>query len=224
MKLPKELTSVTPLSKMVAVIVFTAIMIIGFGLGINYQETIELLKKQNNSSPTTINKPTTLTSDETKNWKAYTNTKWKYKVSYPPLWNLRELDSVQTNLASQEATQEGSSRFFIDITVWNRNSRDFPTLKEEARVRGQEIGPCTDLPNNGAPGGACPLLQPKTISKKSFSDGNEYYLVITATDKQIAIIPVPNNSNQLIEIKSVIWPTDSKELFDQILATFKFTN
>lgn len=48
MKLPKELTTVTPLSRIAAVIVLVSVMVIGFGLGVNYQETIDLAKKQNN--------------------------------------------------------------------------------------------------------------------------------------------------------------------------------
>lgn len=223
MKLPKELTTVTPLSKITAIVVLVGTTLIGFSFGIIYKETTDYAKEQETNVPQiAVRKERIDTIDETSDWKTYTNTTWKYKVSYPPQWKLLELNGGQINLASQEKTQYGSSKFYIELSGSNRN-RNFTNLEEEARSLGEEQGQCTDLSNNGAPGGACPPLPPKTISKRLLTDGNEYYLVVTATGKKVAIIPIANY-DKLLEIKSVIWPTDSKELFEKILSTFQFTN
>lgn len=61
MTIPKELTTVTLVSRIVELIVLIAAMIISFGLGVNYQETIYLLKQQNSSLNATTIKPTTPT-------------------------------------------------------------------------------------------------------------------------------------------------------------------
>lgn len=46
MALPKELTTVTPFSKLMAAILFIVLPFIGFLLGIRYQQRIELLERQ----------------------------------------------------------------------------------------------------------------------------------------------------------------------------------
>ena len=228
MKLPKELTTVTRVSRITAVIVLVACIPIGFGLGISYQEIIQLFINQNNKASVATNKPiskpTTPASDATANWKTYKSTRHQYEIKYPPLWKLDEIKATgNIDLASQETKQYGSAKFFVHIAIWNRSTRDFASLEEEARAKGKEFAPCLDVPNAGiAPRGSCVPLQPKTISKKSLPDGNEYYSVVTASNKKIAIIPIVDNSNQFIEIKSVIWPEDANEFFDQILSTFRF--
>lgn len=55
MKLPKEVVNITPLSKVVAVIVLIAVALISFGLGATYQEVIDIYKQQQtNLIPTTV--------------------------------------------------------------------------------------------------------------------------------------------------------------------------
>lgn len=46
MNLPKELTTVTPLSKIMSIITFVALIFAGFSLGIGYQKMIEYAKRQ----------------------------------------------------------------------------------------------------------------------------------------------------------------------------------
>lgn len=46
MNLPKELTTVTALSKIMSIITFVALIFAGFSLGIGYQKMIEYSKRQ----------------------------------------------------------------------------------------------------------------------------------------------------------------------------------
>ncbi|MEK7534698.1 MAG: hypothetical protein AAB600_05235 [Patescibacteria group bacterium] len=86
MTFPKELTTVTRVSRIVAVIVLTAVMVIGFGLGITYQETIDLLKKQNSSAPVTVNKHTNSPQINNPYTLSYEHPKLHYIVSYQSDW------------------------------------------------------------------------------------------------------------------------------------------
>lgn len=54
MKLPKELTTVTPLSKTIALLLFISLPIVAFIFGINYQKILSR-QKDNNSNKNYIN-------------------------------------------------------------------------------------------------------------------------------------------------------------------------
>lgn len=216
MKLPKELTTVTSLSRLTAWIVLVGLTLIGFAFGIIYQETLEFSKKSTSPAHIVSTKKTSPTN-ETANWKTYKSTRFKYQISYPPLWKLTEQSATgDINLASQETIQDGIPKFLIETNTVNRSRGDI-TVQEEVRQLTYETREC--LPG-GPPTGAACTAEPKTVSKKLLPDGNAYYLVVTATDKKIAVMPT---LNEFIEIKFSVWPKDSEYLFDQILSTFQFT-
>jgi hypothetical protein len=58
MKLPKELTTVTPLSKALALSIFIVFPICGFFLGMNYQQLIDMNNQQQVIIEQNITKPT----------------------------------------------------------------------------------------------------------------------------------------------------------------------
>lgn len=82
MKLPKELTTVTTLSKTIALIMFVTMPIIGFFLGMRYQETLDLISRL--EAPIRPI-PTPTPTINTTNWKTYTIPNiatFKYPPSY----------------------------------------------------------------------------------------------------------------------------------------------
>jgi len=98
MKLPKELTTVTKLSKYLAMVVFIALPIVGFFLGMRYQETMDLAKHQQMEAnllipraptPTPIPIPT-VDPSITASWKTYRSTTYGFEFKYPPTWFLLE--------------------------------------------------------------------------------------------------------------------------------------
>lgn len=90
MALPKELTTITLVSKIVAAIYFITLPVLGFTLGMRYQEQLDLLKEKANiiafcrsNSPATINKITL---------KTYSNPELGYSFKYPSKSTLEETD------------------------------------------------------------------------------------------------------------------------------------
>jgi len=94
MKLPKELTKVTSFSKTVAIILFILLPIVGFLLGIRYQEMMDLSKRQmmeQNIAVKRIPTPTpiaipTIDPSITVNWKMYKSS--NYTIKYPSNFTL----------------------------------------------------------------------------------------------------------------------------------------
>lgn len=90
MKLPKELTTVTPLSKYFAMILFISLPFVGFLLGIKYQETINLQTNQSEDI-ISINKRPTPTSKNINEWEIYTNKKYGFSFNYPSSWKTQSI-------------------------------------------------------------------------------------------------------------------------------------
>ena len=98
MILPKQLTTVTRLSKILALILFVTLPFIGFLLGIRYQAgltvvKIEYVKQDAKKSttptivvPTSKPNPTTIPTG----WKTYQNDTCHYSLSYPSDWIVKE--------------------------------------------------------------------------------------------------------------------------------------
>lgn len=97
MNLPKELTTVTKLSKYLALFLFIALPFVGFFLGVRYQEMMDLSKRQQEKSTLAIPRIPTLSPAEalakegnsiaiptvdpsiTANWKTYIRPDMKIK-------------------------------------------------------------------------------------------------------------------------------------------------
>ena len=87
MKLPKEINTVTPFSKIVALILFISLPIMFFFMGMQYQANIYLQQPQTTQQflPTTIPTPSRGKVDN-KNWNTYTNKLVQYFLRYPENW------------------------------------------------------------------------------------------------------------------------------------------
>lgn len=92
MKLPKELTTITPLSKFLAIVFFITFPLIGFVFGMRYQEMLNLARPQEIESNFSISRvPTstpiaipTVDPSITANWKTYITS--SYLLKYPQDW------------------------------------------------------------------------------------------------------------------------------------------
>lgn len=82
MKLPEELTTVTPLSKYFAMILFISLPFIGFFMGMNYQSTLDLSGSQQAYTSLTVIKPSP-TPEKINGWKTYKNESIGFSFSYP---------------------------------------------------------------------------------------------------------------------------------------------
>src|SRR3990167_1335774 len=94
MNLPKELTTVTRLSKILVAILFVSLPFVGFFLGIRYQEMLNPTKNQQEESNLVIElKPTptliaipTLDPSITANWKTHKDDPYKFEIKFPETW------------------------------------------------------------------------------------------------------------------------------------------
>ena len=96
MKLPPSLTTVTPLSKFLALSLFILFPLVGFYAGMEYQKAIRLIEQQTMNQPTQPPSPTNVQrqTDEMSNWKTYRNEEYGFEFMYPDdLLNIKEKDN-----------------------------------------------------------------------------------------------------------------------------------
>lgn len=89
MKLSRELTTVTPFSKYLAMGLFLLLPFIGFILGMQYQQKIGQVK---NSEVVVMT--STPTPDPTANWKTYANSEIGFSIKLPQSWNIKKTEKV----------------------------------------------------------------------------------------------------------------------------------
>lgn len=91
MPLPKSWTTVTPLSKTIALILFAFLPLISFFFGIRYQQRLDqALPVQNQPPAQIIERIVYQPLLSTSTWKTYTNTKAGVSFKYPSTWILTE--------------------------------------------------------------------------------------------------------------------------------------
>ncbi len=83
MKFPKYWTTVTLFSKTIALILFIFLPFIGYWVGVNYQQSLDLNQNSNNA---VVNKRVVNanSSIDTSNWQTYTNNQYSFMFNYPP--------------------------------------------------------------------------------------------------------------------------------------------
>ena len=122
MNIPKELTTITPLSKYLSMLLFVLLPLVGLSFGIKYQSKLQLscqpqlkcldpkstsLPSFSEVSPSIIYRPIYIEKDatvydaqrlreKTNGWKTYQNTAFSFK--YPPEWEVKNLLRSDTDL------------------------------------------------------------------------------------------------------------------------------
>jgi len=92
MRLPKELTTVTPLSKIIALILFISLPILGFLFGIKYQQLITFTDVAYTAYPFLSSTPVVQNNSE--NWITYSDKENNFSLKYPPDWDVNKQDWV----------------------------------------------------------------------------------------------------------------------------------
>lgn len=229
MKLPKELTTVTLLSKTLAFIMFTTMPIIGFFLGMQYQQNIDIaLRQQMEINPFVSPTPTPVI--DTTNWKTYTNLNGKYSFKYPPNYSVQQYNSQKIIIRNKETDDMinpttntvNLPNNFVDIFIETQNNRE--GLSTDTIINNQYIQPLARDPY------AKGSLQELRDSLKDYKNGNisgKYMLfggetfsptVIQAFKDRIYIFT--NHPYQTGNETTAL----SNKIFDQIIQTFKFTD
>ena len=226
MKLPKELTAITPLSRSLGFIVLIGFLLIGFSLGIQYQETIDLAKKQPNNSISIISprKPRhTIPIDETANWKTYTGRTYSFK--YPADASVRTEDNYSFMTAkkvSQLVVEPPRIAPFVNwysfsIMVEDNNfnldskgliSNYVTSLRKEngGDTTAKKVESSMKLYTNGAVNGI--------VADYGFDYNRR--IVVQTNNKTIYTFQINGDNGQ--------YTSSNLQILDQILSTFQFAN
>ncbi len=180
------------------------------------------IDKSNSTPPyltDTLKTTITPSPNPTIKWHTYSNSVYHYEIKYPPGWVLREPSVLEYYGNSQISIPTHS----IHITAYNKTQR---SLEEHAISLGTRcVGTCPESGDglNLIEGKDYQLIKPK-VEKKSNHNLSEYYFITSHNGTIEAIIPIPDNNKYYIYIWPSAWPkNESKDLFDQILSTFKFS-
>ncbi|MFH1407962.1 MAG: hypothetical protein ABIG91_02900, partial [Patescibacteria group bacterium] len=137
MELPKSLTTVTTLSRILAGVLFVSLPFIGFYLGMKYQASLSPRVATPRIVPTSVETPTT-TSDPTANWEMYSSKLFSFK--YPSsLFTITEGDGcvkLKASLAYLAIKLPGGA---IYCGQTGRGAYDIVTdVNETANIGGQQ--------------------------------------------------------------------------------------
>ena len=213
MSLPKELTTVTPVSKTVELIVLVAAMVIGFGIGVNYQETIDLLKQQRNYAASVYHQTSSLNPNVSRTptgsaataspasngdratWKTYIF--GKVSLKYPPNYIVKTNGALgPVNIGDLNDTNR-----YMNIDISEKSNTEY-----------------NDLINSYITNAAFSNIRKELIQNGILitADGPGY------PKKALWVIAFLRKNNTTIYIENTGYDVP-KNIFDQILSTFKFT-
>jgi hypothetical protein len=221
MKLPKELTTVTPTSKITAAIVFVTLPFIAFFLGIQYQTIIT----RNPSGNLTPSSSKSSAENQTSDWKTYVNNEFKYSVKYPSNWVARDItnESVATGLDSTgNNTFEPLNEVYKRVMKENVDSiSSFIDSNDEEKILPKKPGEfyiggiILHVEENGkldlTKGEKIKVSGVDAVSVQSFNPRLEVNTIKVSFEKDGNVFTLSNSFTGY-----------GSEYFDQILSTFKF--
>lgn len=217
MKLPKELNTVTPLSKSLAIVLFIVLPIVGFFLGMRYQDLMDFTNKDKDNSEKACTLeakmcpdgsavgrtgpncefsacPSPNPSDKTANWITYKSSLIGVELKFPPTWTADEKDETVNNYVFIKDIASNS-----EVTIFKNyigGAAGFREYKEDIE------------------------LEIAGIKTKKI-----YFTEDTESQNISAFINLEYNQNKYLIIgKWRINDTTTEKTIDQILATFKFTD
>lgn len=222
---PNPLTTVTPLSKTLALILFMTLPFVGFYLGMRYQG-LTTTPPPSNIAPVSLppkvqlsklsDQSTASTTDKTDNWKTYTNDKFGFEFKYPENYRLSADQGFSDNDLYAKSPQilAGLVKFDIEKNFLFKVMVDFSQFS-------------VDYLKNYAPTGSENIPPARqTINAKDFyyygpGGGGVRYpdIYFLSLNNRMLIFsfggPYENDKTPTLEAKKVQ---------HQILSTFKFLN
>lgn len=211
MKLPKELTTVTPLSKILAAVFFIAFPFISFFLGMQYQYMTDLYNQQlADESILSPQRKLTPTPNRNAQWKQYKNSSLGIEFSYP---EKHTIIKETANSISLGINQE--PLFTVTVNKLNNYSNLKSCSPEGPNLNGY---PC--LCQGTIPG---PNNDPLELQIKEFE--SELYCVDEKSNQtSFDILQIKSSPTVELKMSGDVGNGAGIEIFDQILQTFKFTD
>lgn len=156
--------------------------------------------------------PLILPTEETANWKTYTNTKYKYSFKYP---NGSYIATIEHNEGAAESLKNLGTANLITI---NRKMHVIPELNRDAAVPTETIFTIV-------------AVEEKTVASERMqnlknTDAGAFNIVTTKFGDKDEFKFSDASQNVIIYDQNIHYNfrSDDQELLDQILSTFKFTD
>lgn len=213
MKLPRSYTTVTPLSKALAMLLFVALPFIGFYFGYKYANSVSVQPDYNNTPTST--KPLLL-SNKSDDWKTYIDSEYGFSIEYPPVLN-------ETAIGSNVKNDYLAYKTFETVTVTEENDDMGSYLKGSGLILNLEIkhNSCFNLEEGGQYN-----VGYKNYEKVNFLGFPAQKYQITwdspRPNKQIDIDWAGRCLSVALRFGDEYSDGRGEALFDQILSTFKF--
>lgn len=222
MNLPKEITTVTPLSRNIALLMLIAMPVIGFLLGMKYQNTITEIKNVPVISSALT--PTPSIKTRISNWTPYSNRELGISFYYPKKLKLTEKDNIITLIHSVPYENTGGCdlsggpvRTYDNLTDFKLTFEINPSLIEpeifEGRYQTEDLK--GTWYTSGAEGCGEYVYNFKTNS-------NNTLIVKKEIVQAFSGISTNWDVNEILKIPGIINKEESDEIFNQILSTFRF--
>lgn len=229
MTLPKELTTITPVSKFLTLVLLLSLPFVGFFLGLRYERqftqylenrvSVDQYKVKTRPSPTLIPSPESTASADTAspdsigaNWKTYIDNNDHYSFKYPSDWDLKEKDSTYQWIRLSPKVNP------CDTTLYPNDCEyaQLITISVKDNPKDLSIEEFAD-PNNSF-GMNFKNINVDGVDAKRTSDRPGQFInedvYIKKGGKIFQITLIKNTAVKEIPIK----------MFDQILSTFRFTD
>src|SRR5260221_1405311 len=202
---------------LIALIILVVILLGATGL-LAYQN-MQLQKQITKSQVNTYNSPVPSGTDETANWKTYTNTKHGYSIKYPNDWSFREFSSTKDgagfyNTASGDVI--GNEPITINFNQRPSNDQsvpfsDYVKIAAIKEIQGFESLVLINLvtTNSGIVG------YKTTWNYKTLAGEAKISLPITYFDTKLP-------TGETVQIN--LGDKNDEQIYNKILSTFKFTD
>lgn len=206
MKIPRELCTVTLLSKALALIVVIFLPILGFMLGRLYQIRTEMsnitpiIPVMVTNTVMNVNDEMSTPSADMGRWKTYKNNVWKISFNYPSSYKLTEQANSLVIYSPGSTTYNANEDLKVEIYLEPTKANDSLTqVTEDEKKKGSKPLKEEQVDINGM--GAI------RWEWQGLGDGETYFVI---------------HNNQRIHIAKYPLKTSRQSEFNQILSTFKF--
>ncbi|MCL5411727.1 MAG: hypothetical protein M1150_03235 [Patescibacteria group bacterium] len=217
MELPKELTTVTTTSKILAAIVFVSLPFAAFFIGATYQASIATKSTDSTVVSTPKTSTSSATTSATANWKTYSNSTLGFTLKYPNSWSVADNLNGSVSIESADFRQDDKNKLEEQATS---GAKIFISTSSVSTLPTRSVGQVIK--------GSDTVTDKEVLSVKSITvdgkSGIEWDFQEKGNPAFTGTIAKVLNNAKTYEIEIIYSSKTSKDIFDQILSTFKFTD
>ena len=210
--MPKSLTTVTTLSKIIAGTLFVALPFVGFVLGVQYGQSLgrfqaveQTIEQQTLPMPTTVQQESMTSKNVPANWKEFKDEVSGFSMHYPDSWTVEKLDTQKLGTFAFMLNPEGNKK--VSLTIAPGGFFAFGYQPDETKnlstnILGKDITMEESIASNHSSAG--PLI----IAGYGFIKSNTEYQIFYSTGSPItegsSVADYEANKAEALQIISTI--------------------